>query len=78
MPATLPADQYFKHDAIAELLLRDPPFYRHSVGGVTLFGGEATLYPDHLKSLLALLKRGQVYIALQAWAGPSRKYRPQS
>jgi pyruvate formate lyase activating enzyme len=57
--------RYFSPDALAELLLRDLPFYSHSGGGVTLSGGEATLYPDYLESLLALLKRSQVHIALQ-------------
>lgn len=57
--------KYYPPDALAEILLRDLPFYRHSGGGVTLSGGEATLYPDYLESLLALLKRSQVQVALQ-------------
>lgn len=56
---------YYSPEALAEVLLRDLPFYRHSGGGVTLSGGEATLYPDYLGSLLALLKRSQVHVALQ-------------
>jgi pyruvate formate lyase activating enzyme len=57
--------KYYAPETLAEILLRDLPFYRHSGGGVTLSGGEATLYPDYLDSLLALLKRCQVHVALQ-------------
>lgn len=57
--------KYYPPEALAEILLRDLPFYRPSGGGVTLSGGEATLYPDYLESLLALLKHCQVHVALQ-------------
>lgn len=57
--------RYYPPEKLAEILLRDLPFYRYSGGGVTLSGGEATLYPDYLESLLALLKRSQVHVALQ-------------
>ncbi len=57
--------RYYPPEALAEILLRDFPFYRHSRGGVTLSGGEATLYPDYLESLLSLLKRSQVHVGLQ-------------
>ena len=57
--------RYLSPEELTELLLRDLPFYRHSGGGVTLSGGEATLYPDYLDSLLALLKRSRVHVALQ-------------
>ncbi|NVL93120.1 MAG: 4Fe-4S binding protein, partial [Desulfobacterales bacterium] len=42
---------YYPVEALTELLQRDLPFYRHSGGGVTLSGGECTLYPDYLGSL---------------------------
>ncbi|MHC4677598.1 MAG: glycyl-radical enzyme activating protein, partial [Planctomycetota bacterium] len=48
-----------------EILMRDLPFYRHSGGGVTLSGGECTLYPNYLESLLENLKVRQVHIVLE-------------
>ncbi len=50
---------------LAEILLRDIAFYRHSGGGVTLSGGECTLYPDYLESLLKLLKERGIHIVLE-------------
>ncbi|MHC4508725.1 MAG: glycyl-radical enzyme activating protein, partial [Planctomycetota bacterium] len=47
------------------ILMRDLPFYRHSGGGVTLSGGECTLYPNYLESLLESLKVRQVHIVLE-------------
>jgi pyruvate formate lyase activating enzyme len=56
---------YYSPEALAEVLLRDLPFYRHSGGGVTLSGGEATLYPDYLQALLVPLKRRGIHVALE-------------
>jgi pyruvate formate lyase activating enzyme len=50
---------------LADLLLRDEPFYRHSGGGVTLSGGEPTLFPDYAGDLLRRLKRRGVHTLLQ-------------
>jgi pyruvate formate lyase activating enzyme len=51
--------------ALAEVLLRDEAFYRHSGGGVTLSGGEATLHLDYLADLLRALKAEGIHTALQ-------------
>jgi len=51
-------------ELVAELLC-DRPFYRHSGGGVTLSGGECTLYPDYLEDLLVRLGREGVPVAIQ-------------
>ncbi len=56
---------YYSPAALAEILLRDLPYYKHSGGGVTLSGGECTLYPRYVESLLRLLKAGGVHVALQ-------------
>ncbi len=56
---------YYTVEALAEVLLRDLAFYRHSGGGVTLSGGECTLYPDYLESLLESLKGKAVPVAVQ-------------
>ena len=57
--------QYYPVDSLVEILLRDLPFYRHSGGGVTLSGGECTLYPKYIESLLKNLKARQVHIVLE-------------
>jgi len=56
---------YYPVEDLTELLLRDLPFYRHSGGGVTLSGGECTLYPDYLEHLLKRLKARGVHLALE-------------
>ena len=57
--------KHYPVDALIEILLRDLPFYRHSGGGVTLSGGECTLYPFYLRSLLPDLKQMGVHVALE-------------
>ena len=57
------ADRY-GIDTLVELLLRDLPFYRHSQGAV-LSGGECTLYPDYLESLLQRLKAHGIHLVLE-------------
>lgn len=52
-------------DQLQEVLLRDQSFYRHSGGGVTLSGGECTLYPRFTEALLRALKGQGVHLALQ-------------
>ena len=52
-------------EALTEILLRDLPFYHHSGGGVTLSGGECTLYPDYLERLLKRLKAKGIHITLE-------------
>jgi pyruvate formate lyase activating enzyme len=57
--------KHYPIDALTEILLRDLSFYRHSGGGVTLSGGECTLYPDYLGSLLKSLKAKDLHVALE-------------
>jgi len=56
---------YFSPGELADICLRDLPFYEHSGGGVTLSGGECTLYPDFLEALLVKLKSKKVHIILE-------------
>lgn len=56
---------YYSVDRLVEVLSRDMPFYRHSGGGVTLSGGECTLYPDFVGALLGALKARGVHTAIQ-------------
>jgi len=57
--------RFYDPDSLAMILLDDVSFYRHSGGGVTLSGGEATLFPDYLEPLLGRLKSENVHVALQ-------------
>ncbi|MHC4629051.1 MAG: glycyl-radical enzyme activating protein, partial [Planctomycetota bacterium] len=57
--------RFYSVDSLVEILLRDLPFYRHSGGGVTLSGGECTLYPRYVESLLKNLKARQIHIVLE-------------
>ena len=57
--------KYYPVESLAEILHRDLPFYNHSGGGVTLSGGECTIYPDYLEPLLESLKTKGIHIVLQ-------------
>jgi len=56
---------YYRPQELCDRLLRDRAFYRHSGGGVTLSGGECTLYPDYVHSLLEQLKAHRVHVAIE-------------
>jgi len=55
----------YEVEHLAEILLRDRAFFRHSGGGVTLSGGECTLFPEYLEALLHILKKEGVHVALE-------------
>ena len=57
--------KYWSVEELAEWLLRDLPFYRESGGGVTLSGGECTLFPDYVHRLGASLRAEEVHIAIE-------------
>ena len=57
--------KYYSISELLEILLRDLSFYKHSGGGVTLSGGEITLYPDYLNELGRELKKSQIHIAIE-------------
>jgi pyruvate formate lyase activating enzyme len=57
--------QPYRIDTLVEILLRDLPYYRHSHGGITLSGGECTLYPDYLEALLRILKARGIHVVLE-------------
>ncbi len=56
---------YYPVETLVKILLRDSSFYRHSGGGVTLSGGECTLYLDYLELLLKSLKERDVHVVLE-------------
>lgn len=57
--------EYWPVEKLARLLLRDAPFYGHSGGGVTLSGGECTMFPDYVQSLLRRLKACGIHTTLE-------------
>jgi pyruvate formate lyase activating enzyme len=52
-------------DEVYRELMKDEMFFRESGGGVTLSGGEATLYPAFCIELLAKLRRAGIHTALE-------------
>lgn len=52
-------------DEIVAAVARDKPFFDTSGGGVTLSGGEPTLFPDFLARLLAALKAEGIQTLLE-------------
>jgi pyruvate formate lyase activating enzyme len=52
-------------EKLAEVLLRDVAFYRQSGGGVTLSGGECTMFPGYVQDLLWRLKARNVHVAIE-------------
>jgi len=56
---------YYRVEELLEVLLRDRRFYAVSGGGVTLSGGEPTLFPDFCAAVLVKLKELGLHTALQ-------------
>jgi pyruvate formate lyase activating enzyme len=50
---------------LAEYLLRDRRYYEYSNGGVTLSGGEPTMYSDYVEQVLKLLKAENLHVILE-------------
>ena len=57
--------RYWEIDELLPLLLRDMPFYRNSGGGVTLSGGEATMFPRYVGELLRRLREAGVHTLVE-------------
>jgi pyruvate formate lyase activating enzyme len=56
---------FYAVDELLEILLRDRTFYEVSGGGVTLSGGEPTLFLDYAAEILGRLKELGIHTALQ-------------
>jgi pyruvate formate lyase activating enzyme len=56
---------HYTVETLAGILLRDAPYYRHSGGGITLSGGECTMFPEYAGALLDLLKAEGMHITLE-------------
>jgi pyruvate formate lyase activating enzyme len=50
---------------LTDILLRDSEYYRHSGGGVTISGGECTIFPEYLEALLQSLKAKGIHIVME-------------
>jgi pyruvate formate lyase activating enzyme len=57
--------RYYDIDELLEIILRDRKFYEVSGGGVTLSGGEPTLFLDYCAAILGTLKKLGQHTALQ-------------
>ncbi len=74
--------RFYAVDELLEILLRDRMFYTVSGGGVTLSGGEPTLYLDYGAEILGRLKELGLHTALQTngcflWEEFRQKLLPQ-
>lgn len=58
--------RYYSPAALAEIVSEDLPFYKNSGGGVTLSGGEPTLYPRYQASFLPALKFKGIHVNLES------------
>jgi len=56
---------YWPVERLVEVVTRDSAYYRHSGGGVTLSGGEPTLFVDYVEALSVELVRQGIPIALE-------------
>lgn len=52
-------------EALADIVLRDRPFFGHSGGGVTVSGGEPLLQPEFVQQFFALLKEQGIHTAIE-------------
>ncbi len=59
------AGSYWKIEAVVEKILKDKPFFDNSGGGITLSGGEPTLYPDYAGQLLRALKKVSIHTLIE-------------
>lgn len=57
--------RFIEMDELLEILLKDRVFYETSGGGITLSGGEPTLFPEYVSSLLIKLKERDIHLTLQ-------------
>jgi pyruvate formate lyase activating enzyme len=57
--------RHYNVDTLLAILLRDRVFYETSGGGITLSGGEPTLWPKYTGELLKMLKAEGIHTAIQ-------------
>jgi pyruvate formate lyase activating enzyme len=52
-------------EKLVEVLVRDQAYYRQSDGGVTLSGGECTLFPEYIESLACALRQRGIHLLVE-------------
>ena len=57
--------RFYEIDELLDIVLRDEVYYQTSGGGVTLSGGESTLYIDYASQLLQELKSNGIHTAIE-------------
>ncbi|MDD5093493.1 MAG: glycyl-radical enzyme activating protein [Dehalococcoidia bacterium] len=57
--------RFYEIDELVEIVLRDEAYYETSGGGVTLSGGEPTLFIDYTSLLLQQLKQNGIQTAIE-------------
>lgn len=57
--------RFYEVDTLLDIVLRDTMYYRTSNGGVTLSGGEPTLFIDYASRLLQDLKSNGIHTAIE-------------
>lgn len=57
--------KYYEIDHLIEILLRDKTYYDISGGGVTLSGGEPTLFVEYTSQLLRTLKENKIHTIIE-------------
>lgn len=56
---------FYEIDELMDIVLRDKIYYQTSGGGVTLSGGEPTLYMDYASQLLGQLKKNEIHTVIE-------------
>jgi pyruvate formate lyase activating enzyme len=56
---------FYEVDEVLDIVLRDRVYYQTSNGGVTLSGGEPTLFMDYASKLLQTLKTNGIHTAIE-------------
>ncbi|MDY6912607.1 MAG: glycyl-radical enzyme activating protein [Chloroflexota bacterium] len=57
--------RFYEIDELVDIVLRDKVYYQTSGGGVTLSGGEPTLFMDYASQLLQQLKPNGIHTAIE-------------
>lgn len=63
--ALTPSGEKWSLQAAVDFILKDKPFFDNTGGGVTLSGGEPSLYPDYAGKLLRIIKGKAVHTIVE-------------
>ncbi len=57
--------RHYSIDELSDIIIQDIPFFRNSGGGITLSGGEPTMYPRYLEHLLQVMQFQKIHVNLE-------------